>query len=332
VPAAAGAQVYPDRIVVKTRHVVSSAGYQRRDRGDAREEATDRTTRTFKLGTGGTLTLGNIAGDITVTRGSGSDTVVDIVKTAHGRDAADARDLLQIVTVDASERNGRAEVKAHYPGGDEMKRNGRRNLNVSIAYTVTAPAGIHLAVETISGNVKIADIKGDVTASSISGDVRISGGGRIGSAKSISGAVEILDGQVDGPLEASSVSGDVTVRRLSAQRVEAGSVSGNIHLEDLKCDRVEAHTTSGTIGFAGALARNGHYELKGFSGEIRVALSGGTGFDVDASSFSGQIRSDDYPITARGRLSGRHLTGTWGDGSAVLDLSTFSGSIVIAKR
>jgi hypothetical protein len=31
-------------------------------------------------------------------------------------------------------------------------------------------------------------------------------------------------------------------------------------------------------------------------------------------------------------MGGRRLTGTWGDGSAVLDVSTFSGSIVIAKR
>ena len=31
-------------------------------------------------------------------------------------------------------------------------------------------------------------------------------------------------------------------------------------------------------------------------------------------------------------MSGKHLSGTWGDGSAILDLQTFSGSIVITKQ
>jgi DUF4097 and DUF4098 domain-containing protein YvlB len=100
----------------------------------------------------------------------------------------------------------------------------------------------------------------------------------------------------------------------------------------MQCDRVTASTTSGGISFSGTLAKNGRYELKGFSGDVRLQLSGNTGFEVDATTFSGQIRSDDFPINARGRVNRRSLSGTYGDGSAVLDLQTFSGSIVIAKR
>jgi DUF4097 and DUF4098 domain-containing protein YvlB len=330
--AGAEAQVYPDRVLINAgahkRAEVTT--YQRRDRGDDREQQIDRTTKTFRLGDGGWLALSNIAGDITVSRGSGPDTTVEIVKTARGRDAADARELLGLVTVDAAERAGRAEVKTHYP--NDERRNGRRNINVSVAYNVTAPAGTRVAVESISGNVRITDIKGDVTVNSISGDLRISGGGRIGTAKTVSGNVEIADVQVDGTLASSSVSGDVTLRRVSARRVEAGSVSGNLRLEDVQCDRVSASTTSGGIAFSGPLAKNGRYELKGFSGDVRVQLVGSTGFELDASTFSGQIRSDDFPITARGQVNRRALSGTFGDGSAMLDLQTFSGSIVISKR
>jgi hypothetical protein len=330
----ASAQVYPERIAetARARAIAAVNAYQRRDRGDDREQATERTTKTFRLGASGSLSLGNIAGDIVVSRAGGSDTTVEIVKTARGRDAADAKDLLQIVTVDVVERSGRAELKAHYPSGDEMKRTNRRNLNVSIAYTVTAPPGTQVSVETISGNVKITDIKGDLSAVSISGDVRIAGGGRVGTARSISGNVEVIEAQVDGPLEAKSVSGDVTLRKIAARRVQAESVSGNLHLEDIQSDRVEGHTTSGDIGFAGTLARNGRYELKGFSGEVRVALSGNVGFELDASTVSGTIQSSDFPITTRGRMNRRTLTGTYGDGSAILDLSTFSGSIIITRR
>jgi hypothetical protein len=60
-------------------------------------------------------------------------------------------------------------------------------------------------------------------------------------------------------------------------------------------------------------------------------VSSSTGFELDASSFSGEIRAADFALTSR--RAGRHsLSGTYGDGSAVVDLSTFSGSITISKR
>src|SRR4029079_18743230 len=132
---------------------------------------------------------------------------------------------------------------------------------------------------------------------------RISGG-HVGTAKTISGSVEVTDAQVDGTLESSSVSGDVTLRRVSARRVDAGSVSGAIRLEDVQSERVSAHTTSSGIWMSGPLAKNGRYELKGFSGDVRVVLSGNTGFELDASSFSGEIRAGDFPLTSTSRGRG----------------------------
>ena len=336
-PHEARAQVYPERLIVKEKVRLIAAAYQRRDRGDGnREEQTERTTKTLRLGPNGTLALGNIAGDIVVTRGGGADTVVEIVKTARGRDVNDARELLQLVPVDVTERAGRADVRTRYPSGEDARRHSRRNINVTVAYNVTAPVGTRISVESISGSVRVTDIKGDVTASSVSGNVRISGAARVGSAKSISGMVEIADSQMDGLLEASSVSGDVVLRRVNARRVQAGSVSGHIKLEDAQSERISASTTSGGVWYSGSLERNGRYELKSFSGEVRAALAGNTGFEVEATSFSGEVRTD-FPITTRGTQPDRRgrrttLNGTYGDGAAVLDLSTFSGSIVITRR
>ena len=333
-PIAAGAQVYPERIIAREKVRAVVAAYQQR-RDNNREEQVERTTRTLKLGANGVLGLGNIAGDIVVTRGGGPDATVEIVKTARGRDANDVREQLQLVQVEVTERAGRADVRTRYPG--EANRNNRRNLSVSVAYNVTAPAGTRLSIESISGSVKVTDIKGDVNASSVSGDVRISGAARVGTAKSISGVVEIVDAQTDGALESSSVSGDVIMRRVNARRIEASTVSGNVRLDELQCDRVDASSTSGSVAFAGALARGGRYDLNSFSGEIRLTLSGNTGFQIDANSFSGHLSTGDFQITTRSSTDGRRgrrteLSGTYGDGSAVLDLTTFSGSILISRR
>ena len=338
-PAPAQAQVYPERLAIaaKARAAITTArAYQRRSREDNREEQTERTTRVIKLGAGGVLALGNIAGDITVTRAGGSDVTLEIVKTARGRTIEEAKEFLTLVPVEITERSGRADVKTRYPSGEDQRRDNRRNLNVSVAYTVSAPAGTRVSIDSISGNIKVTDIKGDINAGTISGDVRISGGGRIGKAKSISGTIEISETQTDGEVAGSSVSGDVIFRRVTALRMDGGSVSGNIRLEDAQSERVSVGTTSGDVLFSGPLARGGRYELKSFSGEVRVLLTSNTGFEVDANTFSGHIRPD-LPITTRGPQSDRRgpqktLRGTHGDGSAVLDLTTFSGSIVISKK
>jgi DUF4097 and DUF4098 domain-containing protein YvlB len=334
-PRASDAQVYPERLNVKVKHLV--AAYQRRDRDDNREEQTERTTKTVRLGPNGELTVSNVAGDIAVARGGGGDATIEIVKVARGRTADDARELLSLVPVDVTERNGRAEVKTRYPSGDEFRRNNRRNVNVSVSFTITVPQGTRLSVNSVSGTIKITDIKGELSVGTISGDLRIASAGPIASAKTVSGNVEIIDAQSEQSLETSSVSGDVALRKVTARRIDAGSVSGNVKLDDVQCDRAEVHSTSGDITFTGPLARRGRYALKSFSGEVRLGVSGGTGFEVEATTFSGEIRSE-LPITTHGtggddeRRRRRSLTGTYGDGSAVLELSTFSGSIVIAKR
>jgi hypothetical protein len=330
-PCSARAQVYPDRIAAKARAHLAER-YQHRD--DTRQEQTERTTKTVRLGANGSLALTNVAGDITVSRGGGSEATVEIVKTARARDVADAKDQLELVQVDVTELANRAEVKTRYPNGESRNR-GRRNVNVSVAYNVTAPAGTHLTIESVSGTIKVTDVKGDVSATSVSGDVRISGAGRVGTAKSISGSVEITDAQVDGSLEANSISGDVTFRRIRAHRLGGATVSGNVRFEDVQCDQITAHSTSGDVFFSGPLARNGRYELKTFSGEVRLALAGNTGFEIDANSFSGDVRTE-FPLTTRGNIASRgrrtHVTGTYGDGSAVLDITTFSGSVAITKK
>ena len=243
--------------------------------------------------------------------------------------------MLGLVEVTVTERAGRAEVKTVYPQ-DQWRRENRRNVNVSVSYTVAAPAGTRVTVSSVSGSIRVTDIKGDLAATSVSGAVRLASVGRIGAAKSVSGDVEIVDTQVDGTVEAASVSGNVLLRKVNARRVDAGSVSGNVVLQDLQSDRVEAHSVSGGIEYSGSLAKKGRYELSSHSGDVRLVVGANAGFELEANSFSGSVRSD-LPLTLGGRDGGdrgnrRALRGTYGDGSAVISVTTFSGSIVISKR
>jgi DUF4097 and DUF4098 domain-containing protein YvlB len=327
--APAHAQTLPDhlRSVRETVRTVRTVSYQQ-----GREEQTDRQTRTLKIGADGELTLSNISGDIVVTRAGGGEATIEIVKTARARTADEAREQIGLVEVTVTERGGRAEVKTVYPND----RRNRRNFNVSVAYTVSTPANTRLTIGSVSGSISVTNIKGDLSANSVSGNVQIANAGRIAAAKSISGNVEIIDSQTEGAVEAQSISGNVLLRKLTARSLEAGTVSGSVTVQDVQCDRVEAHSISGNVEFGGALAKSGRYELNSHSGDVRIAIAGGTGFEVEANSFSGSVRSD-LALTLQGngnddRRARRSLRGVFGDGSAVLDVTTFSGSVVITKR
>ena len=55
---------------------------------------------------------------------------------------------------------------------------------------------------------------------------------------------------------------------------------------------MEVRAVNGNIDYTGDLARNGRYQFISHSGDIRLVLSGATGFELQANSFSGTVRSD----------------------------------------
>ena len=132
-----------------------------------------------------------------------------------------------------------------------------------------------------------------------------------------------------------SVDGDALLG--GAEVVVESSVSGDVVLQNVDCERLDAQSVSGDVEMTGPLVKGGRYDLGSHSGEIRVTISGNVGFELDASSFSGSVRTDleQFKITStsggnRGRQ--RSVSGTFGDASAFLDLTTFSGSIIIGRQ
>ncbi len=335
-PAAAQDTEERARVLVRlARSIAADSPVEWQRRAD-REEQTERITRTLKIGSNGELDISNIAGDIIVSRGGGSEATIEIVKTANARTAEDARQMLGLVQVEISERSGRGEVRTRYPSSQERGQK-HRNINVSVACTIVTPADTRLIVRSISGNIKVSDIKGDLSLETVSGTVDISKAGRISGAKSISGEVTIADSTIEGPVEAGSISGAVIVRGVQARRLSLSSISSGITVENSNVERIDAQTMSGDVEFQSGLTGNGRYELKSHSGDVRVTLTGNTGFELEADSWSGSVRADLSNFKSRGEAADgrnrrRTLRGTVGDGSAFLNITTFSGNVVVSRR
>ncbi len=344
VPALAGAQPSRDgdpRIRSVSRIVIEQGRERQRPRvvvqkRDGREEASETFSKTVKLGASGELDISNIIGDIEIKRGGGSEATVNAVKIARARTVDEAKELLPLVKVDVSERQGRVEIRTVYPDERHIFHN-RRNVNVHVHYSVTAPAGTRVTARSLAGNIRAAEITGELSLVTTSGDVVVLKGKRVAAAKSTSGRVEISDTDTDTPLEAGSVSGDVVVQRVKASRMELGTVSGKVVIQDVACGRIEAQSLSGDVDFAGQLMKGGRYEFNSHAGNVKVSVSGKTGFEVEANSWSGRIQSEPPIVNASQTGTGRGprmkaLKGVVGDGSAFLEITTFSGSVMITRR
>ena len=119
-------------------------------------------------------------------------------------------------------------------------------------------------------------------------------------AKTISGDVTAQNIGTQTTLVLSTVSGTVLGTGLKVRALEAGSVSGDVRLVGSEVERLEAKSVSGNIEFDAPLTKGGRYEFTSHSGNVRITLSGNTGFELDADTFSGSVRSD-VPVTLRDR-------------------------------
>ena len=152
---------------------------------DGEPQQTEKFSKTVPLPKGGSLDLSNISGDIVITGGAGDQVVIEAVK--RGKTAED----LKLVQIEVASTATRVEVRTQYPRE-------RRNVNVSVDYTVTVPRAAGVTVRTVSGDLKLATIDGELRADTVSGDVSREGASRLESAKTVSGDVTVTSAGSDG--------------------------------------------------------------------------------------------------------------------------------------
>jgi len=276
-------------------------------------EVTERFSRTAHLDANGAFDLTNIAGNIVITAGNGRDVIIEAIKRVQRPNPNAARTLLQTIDIQVVEEANRVEIRTVYPRP--------RNFPGSVDFTITVPGDANVTIRATSGTIRGTGI-------------------RVEALKTVSGDIELVDASADQFATVSAVSGNVTVRGLKASAIQLTTVSGSVRVDNSQAERLMARAVSGNIDYSGDLARSGRYELISHSGDVRLMLSGATGFEVLANSYSGTVRSD-FPIARRGRgaegngrgvATPRAIRGAFGDASAMLVLRAFSGNISIVRR
>ena len=303
-----------------------------RERRTARQgaSATAVVSRVVRLGRDGSLDLANVAGRVSVNGVAGDDVRIEATKRVWHEREEEARALLESVNVVVSEGAGRVGVRTEYPR--------QQAYDAEVDYVVAVPQGTRVTLRVASGDIVVSNLKGELRAESVGGSVTATSVGDVRLARSVSGDVTV-DGATGTELVASTLSGAVTVRRAKARTIDLRSVGGALRLSESEADRVSMQTLTGPVEYGGRIERNGRYDLQSRSGRIVVAPTGDDGFDVEAATMNGELRSD-FPLTVReisprgGRRGGRAGTmqGTVGGGGGLLTLRSFSGTIAIVRR
>lgn len=153
---------------------------------------------------------------------------------------------------------------------------GRRR---QVVVTAEVPAGTEVTVSSASANIRLEGTYGTTRLHTVSGDIDV-GDIERGEVDSTSGDVQM---RASGSLEASTVSGDITVGHVRG-RLKASLTSG-----DLRADLVDGDADVATMSGDVVIGRcdGDEIALRSVSGDLRLALPAGIRVEPDISTVSG---------------------------------------------
>jgi len=310
----------------------------------------------------------NLAGQVDIVRGSGSDVVVRIE-----RGGAEAERL----RIETGDLRGRSTLRVIYPDDEiyypEMGHGSNTTLRVRADGTFSDQGGdrgepvrirgrgdgleawADLVVEVpASRDVRVFLAVGEIRANALEGDFSLdTGSGRV-SAVDIVGSLDVDtgSGQIDvrgvsGDVSLDTGSGSVEISEVSGRAIEVDTGSGGVRGYGLSADVVAVDTGSGSIELETVSARD--VTLDTGSGSIDVALTRDVDrLEADTGSGSVTIRAPeslgasveldtgsggidvDFPLKVSS-VSRDHVEGRIGDGRGQITVDTGSGSIRLVR-
>ena len=127
-----------------------------------------------------------------------------------------------------------------------------------------------------------------------------------------------------------TVSGDADITGIGGE-VEASAVSGDLTIEADVLTRVRLRTTNGDITVQGALASGGRLDGETVNGDVEVMLADISNLSVNVETFNGDIdHCFDAEVERKSRYGpGRVLRWNRGDSERSVRVKTLNGDVEI---
>jgi DUF4097 and DUF4098 domain-containing protein YvlB len=288
-----------------------------------KDEPGDVVERTFNIGPKGTLDISNLSGNIVIVGASG-----EAIRVKADRQSEDEGP--KNIAIDATQTPGRVEIRTLF---------GHHKNKAEVDYTVEVPFDTNVLARSLSGNITVQKVRGELQLETTNGNIETMGTPRLVRLKSFSGSVMVTDAGAADVLSASTVSGDLMIKSLKARAVDLVTVSGDLSLLNTWCERAQLRTVNGDVEFSGGIARGGRYEFNSHSGDISLHLTGTQGFELSATTFSGEVNTDlplkmvtrPDPDLPEGVPHSQDVKGTFADGGSLILVKTFSGDVSVDR-
>lgn len=263
-------------------------------------QGADRIEKVFPVSRNASLMLTNYTGNVSVKGWQNSE--VKVVYTRHS----------QNVEIDTESTPSKVKATTHVL--DKLAAADKARVD----YQVYVPEEATLEILNNMGTVDVENIKGAVKVDVIEAVVKIAG--------------------VHGGIQATSLGSKVTISD-STGPIQVTTVSGDIVFSKLDSNSVTANSTLGNISYEGDFARLGNYRFSTNEGIILVQCPDQASVEWNARTVKGKIKSN-LPIRSKGHAAStsngivgkQSLLGTLNQGDANVNLSTFSGEININRR
>jgi hypothetical protein len=255
----------------------------------------------------------------------------DIIITGSDRNTVEAfaTNSNQAVPVSVSQESSGKRVFTVSPA--PSGRGVRQMINLE----VKVPHDVELApIYVRRGNITINNLDGGVNLRTDDGNIRVqrvgSSGGGFVEATAGSGNVDLSN--INGDVRVVAISSNITVQCVKGD-VAARVSSGGISVSNIEGD-VELNVSSGSPSYTGPIQSGRRYRLKTLSGNVDMAIPDTVGFTAFLSVYSGQLEKEFQFSSAIGTPPGRNnrrIVGKYGDGSARIELDSFSGHVSLRK-
>jgi DUF4097 and DUF4098 domain-containing protein YvlB len=272
-------------------------------------EGNPRTDQTVDVAKGTRLVLSNNAGEAVV-RSWDRDQVR--VQATHSD-----RERLDIQTADMTLR---------------IRGRTARGPSSLIDYQITVPRWMPV---NLSGTYLESTIEGttaEVTVETVHGNVRVVGGSGTISVRSVEGTISVE--KAAGKVQATTVNEGIRLANVSGD-MTAETTNGDIVIENAQTTSLDASTVNGDVTFNGTIRDGGAYRLTTHGGDIRVGLGGAPNATVFVRTFQGDFGADfpiQLPEGQSPRSGSKRFNFTLGTGSARIELQSFNGDIVVARK
>ncbi len=216
----------------------------------------------------------------------------------------------------------------HIIASVEDKKSGHvpSSSDIKFHFLVQTPQKVTTNLRTFNGDIFLENVEGHHFIQNQSGDITINR--TKGEIRIVSTMGNIDLANLEGNVYAKTVNGSVNVLSNSGE-VRVRSVSGDITASDIKGTLVSA-TTSGNI-FAEFMDVSKGIYLETLSGDIELFLPGSSGFNIEGSAMSYDLRGLSESTITQKNQTNRDLHVVIREGGLPVHLSTMSGRIRISE-